>query len=162
MEHGEIVFGLFSPTNKQVAEAVEPRVGALYDPAPGFLTRLLRLCLLPSGPDVGCVAQFGYYFAHLVVVVARVQAQVLVVARRPLRVASGFGCREQATQRALGQLHVMPVCPLHYQPYRDAPRLGQEAALDAAFAAVRGVGARFFPHPAALCAANRRGPSSQN
>ena len=162
MEHGQIVFRLFGPAREQVAEPIEPRVRALDDPTPGFLTCLFSPGFFPTGSNVGRVAQLGHYFPHLGVVVARVQAQVLVLAGRPVGVAGGLGGRRQTAQRAFGQLHVVPVSPVEHQPHRDAPRLGQQAALDAAFAAVRGVGPGFFPRPTVPCAANRRGPSRQS
>lgn len=93
MEHSEVVFRLFSPTGEQVTETIEPRVGPLHDPAPGLLARFFSLRFLPSGPNVGRVAKGGHHLAHLVKVVACVQAHVLVVARRPMRVAGGFGRR---------------------------------------------------------------------
>jgi hypothetical protein len=74
LEHGQVVFRLFGPANQQVAEAVEPGMGPLHDPAAGFLTGFFGLDLLPSGTDVGRVAECGHYFAHLGVIVARVQA----------------------------------------------------------------------------------------
>lgn len=72
MEHGEIVFRLFGPAGEQVAEAIEPRMRALDDPAPGFLARFFGLHFFAAGPNVGCVAQLGYHLAHLGVIVARV------------------------------------------------------------------------------------------
>jgi hypothetical protein len=78
---------------------------------------------------------------------------MLVVAGRPVGVASSFSRRRQATQRAFRQLYIMSIGSLQHQPHRDALRLRQQAALDAAFAAVRGVGTGFFPCPTALCAA---------
>ena len=162
MEHGQVVFGLFGPPNEQVAEAVEPGVRPLDDPAPSLLARFFGLGFFAPRPDVGRVAQRAHHFSHLVVIVARVQAHVLVVAGRPVGIAGGLSCGGQATQGAFRQLHVVPVRPLQHQPHRDSSRLGQQAALDATFAAVRGVGARFFPRPAALCAASRRGPSRQS
>ena len=162
MKHSEVVFRLFGPADEQVAEAVEPGVGALYDPAPGFLAGFFGLDFFASGPDVGGIPKLGHYLAHLSIIVARVQAQVLLVARRPVGIAGSFGRRGQATQSAFRQFHVVPVRPRQHQPYRDAPCFGQEAAFDAAFAAVRGVGTRFFPRPTALCAASRRGPSRRS
>ena len=74
MKHGQVVFGLFGPADEQVPEAVEPRVGPLHDPAPGFLTRFFGLDFFPAGSDVGRVAEGGQRFAHLLRGVARVQA----------------------------------------------------------------------------------------
>ena len=56
----------------------------------------------------------------------------------------------------------MPVRPVQHPTHRDAPRRREQAAVDAAFAAVRGVGDRFFSSPTAPCTASRRGISSQS
>jgi len=72
VEHGEVVFRLFGPAGEQVAEAVEPRMGALHDPAAGFLARFFGLRFFATGPDVSRVAQLGHHFPYLVVVIARV------------------------------------------------------------------------------------------
>ena len=149
MEHGQVVFGLFGPPNEQVAEAVEPGVRPLDDPtgaapAPSLLARFFGLGFFAPRPDVGRVAQRAHHFSHLVVIAARVQAHVLVVAGCPVGIASGLSCGGQA-QGAFRQIHIVPVCPLQHQHHRDSPRLGQQAALNATFATVRGVEPRFFP-----------------
>ena len=53
MEHSQVVLGLLGLAYEQMAEAVEPRVGSLYDPtgtapAAGFLARFLRLDFFAS------------------------------------------------------------------------------------------------------------------
>lgn len=108
MEHGQVVFRLFSPAGKQVAEAIELRMRALHDPAPGSLTRFFSLRFFAAGPGVGSIAKLGYYLTYLGVVIARVQAHMLVVAARPVGVAGGFGRRWHTRQRAFGQFHVIP------------------------------------------------------
>lgn len=100
MEHGQVVFGLFSPSDEQVPEAVEPRVGTLDDPAAGFLARFFGLDFFPTRPNVDRVAQSGQRFAHLLRVVARVQAQALRPALRPVGPAGGLGNGRHAGQRA--------------------------------------------------------------
>ncbi len=96
MEHGQVIFGLFGPADEQVAEAVEPGVGPLDHPAAGFLARFFGLDFFAPRADVGRVAVGGDDFPYLGEVVARVQAQVLFRAGRPVRVAGGFGRRGHA------------------------------------------------------------------
>ena len=91
MKHSQVVFGFFGPPNEQVPEAVEPGVGAFYDPTSGFLTGFFGLDFFGSGPNVGRVAECGERFAHLFGVVARVQTQALLATGCPMGVASGFG-----------------------------------------------------------------------
>ena len=162
MKHGQVVFGLFGPANEQVPKAIEPGVGPLHDPASGFLAGFFSLDFFPTGADVGRVAQVGQQFAHLFRSVACIQAQPLLPASRPVGLSGRFGLGRHARQGARYQLHVVAVGPVKDQPHRDAPGLRQQAALDAAFAAVRGVGPGFFSRPAALCAASRRAPSTRN
>jgi len=160
MGQGPVVFRLFGPADEQVPEAVEPGRGALDDPAAGFLPRFFGLGFFAPRSDVGRVAEFGDDFAPLVVIIAYGQAPGL--AGGSVGRTGGFRRRGQAGQRAFRQLPVVPVGSVQPQANRNPPRLGQEAALAAAFAAVRGGGARFFSRPTALWAASRRGPSRRN
>ena len=121
MEYGQVVFGFFG------------------------------LDFRASGPNAGRVAERGERFADLFGVVARVQTQALLATGGPMGVAGGFGGGRQARQGAVCHLHVVPVGPVGHQARRNAPGLRQPAALGAAVAAVRGVGARFFPPSGALC-----------
>ena len=123
----------------------------LYEPAPGLLARSFSLDFFAAGPNVGRVAVSGNDFAHLGVVVAGVQAQMLVVLRGPVGGAGSSRRRRQTAQRAIGQFYVVSVCSVQHHADRDAPRLGQQAARDAALAAVRGVGPGFFSPSGALC-----------
>lgn len=116
MAHSQVVIGLFGPANEQVAEVVEPGVGALDHPAARPLPGFFGLYLFPARPDVGRVALGGDDFPYLGLVVARVQAPVLLVARRPLGVAGRFSRWRQARQRAFRQLSIIPVGPLQHQP----------------------------------------------
>lgn len=116
MKHSEIVFGLFGPPDEQVAKAVEPRVRALHYPAAGFLARFLRFLFFSARTDVGRIAPFGHEFAHLLIIVAGVQAQMGLLAGRPMGLLGRFGRRRQARQRTLGQLHIMPIGPVEHQP----------------------------------------------
>jgi len=71
-------------------------------------------------------------FAHLGVVAARVQARALRMASGPVGLAGRFSGGGQAGQRAFRRLQVVPVGPVQPRSHRQGPRLGQEAALDAA------------------------------
>ena len=55
MEHREVGVGALLPADEDAAEAVEPGVGALDDPAAGAEAGLAleRLCLLAAGADMG-------------------------------------------------------------------------------------------------------------
>lgn len=95
--------------------------------------------------DVGGEAELGHEVANLLVVVAFVQTQPLGVFGR------GFGARHHpAFQGFAGQLQVMPVGAGHRQANRHAVPLGQQAALDSGLAAIRRIGAGFFPRLAGL------------
>ena len=127
--------------------AVEPGASALHDPTAGALPSLLGLLFFALPPGVGRVAAGGDGFAHLVVVIARVQAQVLVG-------PSGFPClpgglhdRWLARQRALHHLHVVSIGPVQHQSDGDALGLGLQAVLDSALSPV----SRVAPPSGALC-----------
>jgi AraC-like DNA-binding protein len=56
----------------------------------------------------------------------------------------------------------MAVGAVHRDRYRNTVRFGQQAAFDAAFAAIRRIGARFFPLPAAPSSLHRPSPATTN
>ena len=96
MQHSQVVLGFLGPSDEQVAEAVEPGMGALHHLAPGFLASLPGLGLLAARPDVGRVAERGHHGAYLLVVVARVEAQAGRCTRRLLGLSGRFSGRRQA------------------------------------------------------------------
>jgi len=124
VEHGEVGVGAFLPAGEDAAEAVEPGVGALDDPAAGAEASLLldRLSLLSAAADVGGEAELGGEFAHLVVVVAAVEAETLWLLRRRL----GSFDRD-ALDRGAGELEVVQVRSGRFDPDRDALALTEEA-----------------------------------
>ena len=79
MEHGEVGVGAFLPADEDAAEAVEPGVGALDDPAASAEAGLafdgLRLFAAPA--DVSGEAKLVQQLAYLAVVVAAVEAEAL-------------------------------------------------------------------------------------
>ena len=82
MEHGEVGVGSFLPAGEDAAEAIQPGVGALDDPAACAEAGLAfdRLRLFAPAADVGGERELRGELADLVVVVGRVEAQPL----RPL------------------------------------------------------------------------------
>ena len=72
MEHGQIIFRLFGPANKQVAKPVKPGMGALDHLTAGFLAGFFGLGFFAPWPNMGRVAECGDYFPHLGIIVARV------------------------------------------------------------------------------------------
>ena len=99
---------------------LQPGEGALDDPAAGAEARLLpeRLRLLAAAADVGGEAELARELAHLVVVVALVQAEVLGCLGRRL----GTSDRD-ALKRAAGELEVVAVGTVNREPERDAAAL---------------------------------------
>ena len=124
MEHGEVGVGTFLPAGEDAAEAVEPGVGAFDDPAAGSVAGLAfeRLRFLASADDVGGEAELGGELAHLVVVVAAVEAEPL----RPLAGRLRPLDRDRLDRRTR-QLEVVAVRTRRADPDRDALALGEEA-----------------------------------
>lgn len=56
----------------------------------------------------------------------------------------------------------MPVGAVHDDRYRNAVRLGQQAAFDAAFASIRRIGAGFFPLPTGPSSSHRPSTTTPN
>jgi hypothetical protein len=77
VEHREVGVGAFLPAGEDAAEAVEPGVGALDDPAASAKARLAldRLRFLASAADVGCERKLLGELADLPVVVGGVEAK---------------------------------------------------------------------------------------
>jgi len=59
-------------------------------------------------------------------------------------------------------LHVMSVGAVHCDRYRDTVRFRQQTAFDTAFAAIRRIGAGFFPHPVELWLSHRPSLTTTN
>lgn len=124
MEHCEVGVGAFLPAGEDAAEAVEPGVGALDDPAAGAEAGLAfdRLCFFAAAADVGREAELVEQFADLVVVVATVEAEPL----RPLGCRRGPLDRDRLNRLAC-QLEVVAVRARGADPDRDALSLGEDA-----------------------------------
>ncbi len=79
MEHCEVGVGAFLPAGEDAAEAIQPGVGALDDPAAGSEASLVFECpcFLATTTDVGGEGKLGGELAYLVVVVAAVEAEAV-------------------------------------------------------------------------------------
>ncbi len=79
MEHREVGVGAFLPAGEDAAEAIQPGVGALDDPAAGAEAGLVldRVRFFAAAADVGGEPELLGELAHLVVVVAAVKAEPL-------------------------------------------------------------------------------------
>ena len=104
MEHGEVGVGAFLPAGEDAAEAVEPGVGALDDPAAGAEAGLAldRLCLVDAAADVGGERELLGELADLLVVVGGVEAESLWSLRRRLGPLD-----RDALERGAGELVVV-------------------------------------------------------
>ena len=137
-------------------------MGAFDYPAPGPLPRSFCLFLLAPGAEVGRVAVGRHDAADLVVVVTRIQAQVLLHIGRVPRLTRRDHGWWLASQRTIRPFQVVPIGPVQFDADGQALRLDQEAALDPALAPVRGVGPGFFPPSEDLCSEPSREPRSRS
>ena len=116
--------GAFLPAGEDAAEAIQPGVGALDDPAAGTEAGLVfdRLCLFASAAEVSGERELRAEVAHLVVVVAAVEAESL----------RGLGCWRRPLDRdrldrGAAELEVVQVRARRADPDRDTLALGEEA-----------------------------------
>ena len=123
MEHGEVGVGAFLPAGEDAAEAVEPGVGALDDPAAGAEAGLAfdRLCFLAAAADVGGERELLGELVDLLVVVGGVEAEPL----RRLRGRRGSLDRDRL-ERLTREFVVVQVRARWRDPDRDALTLGEE------------------------------------
>jgi len=79
VEHGEVGVGAFLPAGEDAAEAIQPGVGAFDDPAASPEAGLVFDCVrfFAAAADVGGERELLGEVAHLVVVVAAVEAEAL-------------------------------------------------------------------------------------
>ena len=149
MEHGEVGVRAFLPAGEDAAEAVEPGVGALDDPAAGAEAGLAfdRLRLFAAAADVGGEGELRRELADLPVVVGGIEAQ-------PLRLLGGR-CRPRdrdRLERGAGELVVVQVraSARRRDPERDALALGEERSLRPFLALSVGLGPVCSPPSGAL------------
>lgn len=141
MQHGEIGVGTFLPANQDATKAIEPGVRTFYYPPARFEAGASpdRGCLFATSADVGGEAEGGHEIAHLVVIVSLIEAQSL---RRVWGGAWAPG--HDRFERVVDELHVVAVSAIDHQRERDTRGFGEETPLDALFASIRRVFARFF------------------
>ena len=124
VEHGEVGVGPLLPADQDAAEAVEPGVGSLDDPAASAEASLAfeGLRLLAARADVGGEAELGGELVHLGEVVALVQAEPLRPLRRRLRPLD-----RDRRDRGPAELEVVQVRAGRFDAKRDALTLAEEA-----------------------------------
>src|SRR4028119_1482695 len=138
-------------------------MGALYYPAPGLLASFFSFLFFAPAANVSSVSKLPHHFIHLIIVVARVQAQPLVAgARCQMSQSLVFNHLRNTGQRRCHQFHIVTVGTFNLQSQRNARRFGQQTSFDAAFGAVAGAGAAFFPHPGVPLSSHHPGPSTQS
>lgn len=91
-----------------MSKSIQSGVDAFDDPTPGFLARFFGLDFFATGANVGGLTQGSQRLAHLLRIVASIQAQALCVTGS-MRLANGFGRWRNSGQGILHQLHVVPV-----------------------------------------------------
>src|SRR5205085_4400362 len=157
LEQAEIVRGLLLPPDQDPAALVEPRDRALDYPAPSRMALRPRGALVADERDVGLVAVVDAGAPAVVVVVALVQAQVLLVAVVRLRPLQDHG-----PDRLVQQPGIRHVRPGDGRRQRAPVLLHQQALLHAGLRAVGGVGADQVPPLRALPRAQSAACHSQS
>ncbi len=147
MEHCEVGVGAFLPAGEDAAEAVEPGVGALDDPAAGAEAGLAsdRVRLFSAATDVSGESKLVGELADLFVVVGRVEAKPLRSLRRRLGPLD-----RNALDRRARELVVVQVRARRRDPERDALALGEERSLRPFLALSVGLGPVSSPPRGAL------------
>ncbi len=147
MEHREVGVGPFLPAGEDAAEAVEPGVGPLDDPAAGAEAGLAldRLRFLAASADVRGEGELVAKFVHLAVVVALVEAEALGL----------LGCRlwpldRDRLDRGAAQLEVVQVRTRGRDRERDALTLGEKRSFRPFLALSVGFGPVSSPPSGAL------------
>src|SRR5205085_378916 len=152
MKKGQIVLRLFVPTDEQAAKAVHPRMRPFHYPTPRFEARfsLDGFGLLSSWANMGGKAELTQDIAHLVVVVAFVQAH-------PLRLLLAWlgTVDDDAFDGRSHQFHIVAIGALNRQTDWQTVPLGEQAAFHPALAPIGRIGAGFFPRPTGLWSSPR-------
>lgn len=129
LEHGEVVRGLLGPTGQNAAEAVEPGVRPLDNPAsrlfPGLTFGLHFLTAAAQVQGEGELLSQGTWFF---IVVTLVETQMLWLTPCRLRPLDGDGL-----DRGAHQLVVVAVDAIDDNVERHAATVSQYGALDPAF-----------------------------
>lgn len=99
---------------------------------------------------MGCIAERSCDSAHFFIIVTRVQTQSLISLLHHLPKPLALNTFRHTRQSGRRHFHIVTVSALNLQPHRNAPGFSQQAPFNTAFAAIGGIGAAFFPHPAVL------------
>ena len=152
MQERNVVLWLLVPTNQDAAEAIHPTMGAFHHPPsrPFACFVFDLLSLFTSGANMGRKAKFFQNLAHRLIIIAFVQTH-------PLRLFWGWlrALHHHPLDGFAGQLHIVPVRPIHSQANGHTMPISQQAAFDPAFATVGGISPGFFPRLTGLCLAPR-------
>src|SRR5215510_5840845 len=156
MQKPQVVTYFFVPAEQHAPEAIHPAMRALHDPPPGFETGLVLqgLSFLAPRSDMGCEPELVQQVSHLVVVIAFVQTHPLGSLCWGLRSFHG-----STLDRLACQFDLITVRTVHGQTDRHATAVGEDAALGADRAAVRGVLAHLFPPQGGLGSLPRPSPA---
>lgn len=154
-----MVVGFFAPADEQAAEAVEPGVGALDDPAAGAEAGLAfeLFFLLAAGADMPVEAELVEELVDLRVVVALVQAEALWRLRGGVRPVD-----DDALERRAQQLEVVYVRASDLEPDREAAAVTENGPLRPFFALSVGFGPVCSPPSGALPIAPSHDSHSQS
>ena len=117
----------------------QPAEGALHHPAAGLALDAAEQRLLSPAPDVGRDPASSDGRLRVLVVVPLVEAEVLGAA------GAAWGTENHRVERLADQPLVVDVRAGDLGGQRNATPVGQDVAFDAAFRAIRGVGAREVP-----------------
>jgi hypothetical protein len=157
MQQREIVFHLLLPPDEQPPKAVHPGMRALHHPAarPVAWDVALGLHFFAAAPNVRGVAPRVDGFAHRLVVVPFVQAQVLRLRRR------GLGAFDHdRLQGGVDQFHIMAIGAVHGDAEGQAMAVGQQAPFGPELAAIGRVLADLFPPQVGLWSSRRPSPAT--
>ncbi len=159
MQHREVGVGAFLPAGEDAAEAVEPGVGALDDPAACAEAGLAldRFCFLAAAADMRGERKLIGELADLLVVVGGVEAEPLRNLRRRLGPLD-----RDALECVPGELVVVQVRARWRDPDRDALTLGEERSLRPFLALSVGLGPVFGPPSGALVIAPSAASQAQS
>lgn len=139
VQEAQIVAANPLPAHEQPTKAVVPSVGALHHPAAGLALDAAEQGLFATTADVGCDSAGPDGSLRVGVVVSLVEAEVLGTTR-------AARCTQHHRIESLGnEPLVVDVGAGDLGGQRDAAPVGQNVPLDAAFRAIRRVGAREIP-----------------
>src|SRR6185295_10830672 len=140
--------GLFLPADQYSAEAVEPGLGSLIDPATSLGVRMATMVFdfLPPRFDMRHEVPTAQSLAELCRIVGFVGAHMLPAASARLRPRHGDAVQGWPSER-----DVMSIRSRNHQPKDHTAGIGQHRSFNAQLAAIRWVFPGFFPRRAEPC-----------